>query len=360
MIQKKYNSPNRYKPPQKFVPRRDLFPDAVIPAEAAIPLEQGYSKPSDLISTPRPSIQRNYDIQKNYNMTGNVSSRKIPLTDYSPMTPVKSGNKRSNRPETLMLLFAGLLLLWPNLKKLGWIGDPKSLEMLLSIGPYLSGREQDAVYTAAGVLEAFQTINDVMNHSYHTQRKAAVMQVPSSPAARRIEAMKAIKPYIKPDSRQHLDRFVNLYDSMHKIRSNLAIYRNNRSLAGNEGMSSLESVNEILKVIKPILPKEYRERADKATQLFKMAEAISSAEKLNRETSRGKSNKRSDNKDSISIAKNNNSNGSEEQNEKIQKLMDSLTPMLNGEQKESMNMIMKMAQLLSQTDSSEETNHEEK
>ena len=37
-------------------------------------------------------------------------------------------------------------------------------------------------------------------------------------------------------------------------------------------------------------------------------------------------------------------------NEQSEKIMDPLSPMLNEEQKESMNMIIKMAQLLSQPD----------
>ncbi|HHY83099.1 MAG TPA: hypothetical protein GX505_10550 [Clostridiales bacterium] len=349
MIQKRYNYPYyRKEPPQKFIPRRDLFPDAVVP------MEREYSRPAAWVNTPQHNIQAGKDIPFK------VQSGRKPQPVYSPMTPVKSGKKRSFNPGTIMLLFAGWLFLWPRLKKLGWFNDPRSLDMLLSLGPYLDEKEQDVVYTAAGVLEAFHTINDVINHTYHNRHKAAVMQVPSDPVFRKIEAMKAIKPHIKPDSRKHLDQVVNLYESMHKMQKNIAIYRNNRTLAAGEKMSSIESVNEILKVIKPILPREQRERAEKAAQLLKMVEAVSTAEKLNREATNGKTNKRSDNNDSVNIAKSDNTAGSDEQNDKIQKMMDSLSPMLSDEQKESMQMIMKMAQLLSQTDSSDDTDNEGK
>ena len=354
MIQKRYYPPYQYRPPQKFIPRRDLFPDAVVPQEAVIPLDMEPSKPPTLVSSPQSHVQNSN------NVPVNALSKKRYSGDRSPMISVKSGKKRAIPQETLLLVFAGLLLMGPKLKKLGLIGDPRSLDMLLSLGPYLNEKEQDAVYTAAGVLEAFHTINDVMSHTYHNRHKAMSMQVPSSPSARKIEAMKAIKPYIKPDTRQQLDRFVNLYETMNKLRSNITIYRNNRSLSGKDRLSTFESVNEVLKVIKPILPEEHRERADKAVQLFKMAEAISSAEKLSKGAPKDKSGKRYDRKETVNTVNKDNASDSEDQNEKIQKMMDSLSPMLNDEQKESINMIMKMAQLLSQSDSSEDNTHEEK
>ena len=96
-----------------------------------------------------------------------------------------------------------------------------------------------------------------------------------------------------------------------------------------------------MKVIHPVLPKEQKVKANKAMQVLKMIEAMGAADKLSR------SEKKTNNENRVE--KNNMQNETEHamQNNQIDKIMDSFAPMLNEEQKESMDMIMKMAQLLS-------------
>lgn len=312
MIQKS-NPRWERKEPWKFVPRRDLFPDAEMPAKS--------DKNKHIIKSSKQGTQI---IKKGY------------LAEKSSVKPVKPWPKSlAAQPELLLLLFALIFLKSSSRTQLKVLDQPQSIQMLKSIGPYLDEREQNIVYTAAGIMEAAQLIRDIASHTYHHKNKAALLHVPSSPAARRIEALKAIKPYIAKENRKQLDRFLNFYEGVRKVQSNLSLYKDKKGISDEQGAAPLKKAGEFLELIHPVLPDEQRQRIDRVMQMIKMVEVMGNAEKAAHDK-----NKR--NEEIKKEAANN--------NEQSEKIMDSLAPMLNEEQKESMNMIIKMAQLLSQPD----------
>jgi hypothetical protein len=194
-----------------------------------------------------------------------------------------------------------------------------------------------------------------MNHTYQDRHRNTIQHVPSNPAARKLEAIKAVKPYIAQSSHKQLGKFIGAYDTIDQLNRNIEIYRNNRSLAGDRKASAIESIGEILNVVRPVLPREHREKADKAIQVLKMAEVVGTAEKLSRD---GKKDKASTQKKTGDDVQEKTSAAPSEKpaeaaetadrTDQIQKMMGSFAPMLNDEQKQSMDLIMKMAQMLTQ------------
>ncbi|HHU48576.1 MAG TPA: hypothetical protein GXZ37_02515 [Clostridiales bacterium] len=352
MIQKKSNPRWERKEPWKFIPRRDLFPDAEIPTY----LEQ--TKPQ--IQGKEPEKKHNNPVQR----AGNHASaptplhrekvkkgvRRTPLPENRALIPVKTkGRSTSIQPGFLILLFAGFLILSSRQKALEILDQPQSVQMLKSIGPYLNEKEQNIVYTAAGLMEAMQLIRDVANQNYHNQNQATLLNIPSNPVERKIGAMKAIKPYIHPEKRRQLDRVLNLYESAGKVQRNLVLYKNNRTLAGGKKVSPIESASDFLNVVRPVLSQEQREKADKAMQVMKMVEAMGTADKLSRNEKKVQKKGSIDQKDKRDQA------NQLSQKDQTKAIMDSFASLLNDEQKESMNMIMKMSQLLSQANQEDET-----
>lgn len=100
-------------------------------------------------------------------------------------------------------------------------------------------------------------------------------------------------------------------------------------------------------MIRPVLPQEQRDQADKATQIIKMIEVMGTVNKGSRKESKKYDLKSENEKPKAKVQVEENP---AETSGQMEKLMDSFAPMLNDEQKESMNMIMKMAQLLSQSE----------
>lgn len=332
MIQKKSYPRWERKEPWRFIPRRDLFPDAEIPAH----WEQNIPKTEDKINsqyTTPTLLKRGNEVKK---------VRRSPLPENHSMIPVKAKGRRPViQPEFLLMFFVFFFIMNTKQSIFGTLSQSQSIQMLKSIGPYLGRKEQNAVYTAAGMMEAMQLIKDVANGNYHSQNQVTLMHIPSNPTERRLEAMKAIKPYFRPKNRKQLDQVLNFYESASKVQRNIALYKNNRTLAGEQKLSPVETAGELLKIIHPVLPNEQKEKASKAMQVIKMMEAVGAADKLSRSEKKTKNENKVD--------KQNIEDGEEQSTQKqIEKMMDSFAPMLNDEQKESMDMIMKMAQLLSQ------------
>ena len=373
MIQKKYSATWERKEPYKFIPRRDLFPDAVVPADwdPPGPTITGWKSEAEQLpvvhvdreekpkSTSKDELKNKSDekpgekrrekpMEKPKDKTRETPVKrakekpKVPERTYNtpvhrlqnrrPVKPTSTAGypavsvkpKRRTSPEFLLLLAAGLLLLEPmttGIKVQETSGRPQTTEMLKSIGPYLEDRHQDVAYTAAGVLEIIHLAKGIMNHTYQNQYRITAKRVPSDPGARKAEALRAIKPYIEPMGRRHLDRALNVYEGADQLQKSLTTFAKNHKGGENKRIPPLALAADVLNVIHPILPKEQKDLADKAAQVLKMVEVMGTANKAKKVS---------------------------QSEEKEPNLMDSLTSMLGGDQKDSMNMIMKVAQLLAQ------------
>ena len=338
MVQKNYYTANQKKQSQKFVPRRDLFPDTPLPPNKALtPKAQTYKAQPSMV---QPSKTQ--------------PSRTQPFPLKQPLKQIKTHQPLSISPIVVILLLAGWFIIWPKLKSKrpnltfniksvvkDVLSNPQSLQMLQAIGPYLEDKEQDAVFSITGIMEALNIVKDIMDHTYHSKQQSMILQVPLDPISKKIEMMKVLKPFVPENSRQTLDSVVKTYDAADKLNRNIEIYKNNRTLSRDRKISSIESINEIIKVIRPVIPHEYREKADKAIQMLKLAEAMESADKINKDMKKDKKTAGKDADQSESIKK-----PPVDKAVQTEQMLDSLKSMLNDEQKESMDVIMKMAQLL--------------
>jgi hypothetical protein len=380
MIQRSTYTSRKKTPPQKFIPRRDLFPDAELPPSVQSASEKTTGSNSASRQQDGSTYSKSQQVQPQARPQARVQpitsvraqpKKSQPLPLQQPLKPVKQQGLFSVNPAILLFLLAGGFLLWPKLKasqpKLASkiestfkniVDNPQSIQMLRTIGPYLEDAEQDAVYTVAGVLEAVSTFRGVMTHTYHDRYRNTILHVPKSPAAKRLEIMKAMKPYIPESSRSQLDQAIGVYNTIDQLNRNIDIYRNNRLLAAERKPTTLETLVDLYNVMRPALPLEYKEKGDKAVQVFKMMEAAGAAEKMSRSSKKEKPTQKGEVNHKQDRVKTRSSNEDSQDSkatehpsakaDQMQSLMDSFAPMLNDEQKDSLNMIMKMAQLLSQ------------
>ncbi len=338
MPQRRQYPPYKGKQPQRFIPRRDLFPD------------EEYNLPNKPV--PVKPVKREVK-----------SSEKIAI-HKKPKAPTL------NIPIPLIILIGALVyglvskketkVLTEDLKDTfdQVIDNPNNVELLRSIGPYLGTKEQNLVYTVVGILDAASIIRDVVNQTYQQKIQAMSRNVPKDPLTKRVEMLKVLKPYI-PESNKHVvDRVVKIYDTIDKVNHNLEIYRNNQMLLGDRNTSPIDSINEIAKVVSPLLPDELRDKADKVIRVMKMAETLSQTESVMKK----KPDKKLQNKDfdthdgddrtdtfDISDKDNNKDDKDYSGNkEKTDQMINTLKSMVPDEQKDSIDVLMKMAQLLAQ------------
>jgi len=373
MIKKNDQWPFKKKEPRKFIPRRDLFPDAVVPPEWEL-TDNFFSeknKPGNVVS-----IAEHKRKTETYPVNTLTKEPEISyLSENRPLIPVNSKSVSPHELLTYILILFGAWLLLEFIgsrnKSITFLTNPKSIDILKSLGPYLNEKEQKAAYTAAGVLEAAHLMKNVMNDTYRYQHSIENANIASNPGKRALDAIKALKPYINPNDRRYVSQAIDIFERIDKLNRNIMLHRNNMLLMENKRTNPISSAGDILKIVHPILPKESRKRADKAIQVLNIIELMEETEKLNLRNR--KKNEKSvfgknievekqvkdtkDKEDMITDTKSEESNEDDktDQADQIQNIIDSLSPMLNEEQKESMGMILKLAQLLTQSENDTET-----
>ena len=358
MIQRINDSAYNRKSPQQFIPRRDLFPDAEpsLSGKSTEDKNPSVRKPANKENGKRSSASEQQAREPSIHTNRIPVEENEPLPLQQPLKPVKKQSRTFVPPTTFFLLLIGWLLIWPRMKKARLprtygmesmefafenpLDNPKNIEMLHAICPYLEEQQQDAVYTITGILDALSSIRSTLNHTYPQKIWNSAVNVPSDPDARKIELMKAIKPYVDPDNQRKLDQIMGTYHTVDQLNRNIRNYQNRQSIAGVQNTSPTESFGEILDIIRPILPQEFGDKADQLLQILKIAQTMESTKKESQKEEAG-----------------------EEDTQNREKQKDAENTMmqappsteLTDKQNESMEMMVRMAQLLSQTKDSSGT-----
>ena len=351
MIQRINDSAYNRKSPQQFIPRRDLFPDAEpsLSGKSTEDKKQSDRKPTKKESGKSSSTSAQQAREPSIHTNRIPVEESEPLPLQQPLQPVRKQSQTFIPPITFFLLLIGGFLLWPRVKKARtqWTYDmesmesafkslldnPKSIEMLHAICPFLEEQQQDAVYPITGILDALSSIRSILSHTRPQKSWNSAVYVPSDPDAKKIELMKAMKPYVDPDNQRKLDQIIGTYNTVDQLNQNIRDYQNRHSMTSGQNTAPAESLGEILSIIRPILPQEFGEKAGQLMQILKIAQTMESA---NKETKKEEKEKE------------------DTTNGKQQTDVPPSAPM-NDKQKESMEMMLRMAQLLAQTKDSSGT-----
>ncbi|HPT78341.1 MAG TPA: hypothetical protein PK830_04475 [Candidatus Atribacteria bacterium] len=295
--------------PGVFMIRRDLFP------------EEAHPQP---------------DLQPVYGGTAPVSQKAAPFDDKAGSN-VQAAHRRAPKPYTqdpviLILLIFGGLLFWPRLRVgskeaeldiqtsvSDAIDNPVSLKILHDICPYLDERERDVVFTITGIVEVLRTIQELLDHRYHMRQHSKVMAAPVDPVSRRIGIVKALQPYIPEVGKKTVDNMLKIYDTINELGRGIEKYR-----------SGGAAISDAAEIILPLLPDDYRRKAGRIIKAVKMAEAMTLADEADMAGREDEYKKQAEKAD------------------KVERMVEALKPMLSDEQKGSIELLMKMARLLSE------------
>ncbi|HZK35094.1 MAG TPA: hypothetical protein VFD33_07280 [Bacillota bacterium] len=327
MKRKIYNPGNRKKP-GTFIPRRDLFPD------------ENQTRPE---KGPSHNLKRDEPIS--------VTATREPINRR------KSSKAATGSPSVIPLLFGGLQLfpLLSSDKASGMqvsiksalyhvVENPKTIKMLEDICPYLGDKEQEAIYTVIGIQELLTTARDLMNHNYQTNKKNKALSAPMDPAEKSIEMIRVLRPYVPEVSRDTIEDVIYIYDTSNKLNKNLRRYNNKRKLSKGKKISTIETLTDIVDLVMPLLPRQIQNEASKLINMLKMAETMDHSSKIAKNT-RGKLDRPDKGK----------KNTPSENSIQAEKIKNALEPMLDQEQKGSLDLIMKMANLLNADEDNKKT-----
>lgn len=194
----------------------------------------------------------------------------------------------NNNPIPLFLLFIGIKLVTSEvhtehkggiptniLDSLNQvIYNPDTIDMLTAVSPYMGMTGQEGIYTIIGVLEVIHLIKGLQDKGYQMQRMQQIPVLTLDDGNKGLGVIKALQDYIPESNRPFIDIIVQALESAEKLSNNMKIYSNNIKLAGNQKPNPIENLGEIIKIVRPIIPYEHQNKIDKMLKLIQIAQVM--------------------------------------------------------------------------------------
>ena len=230
------------------------------------------------------------------------------------------------------------------------------LEILSSIHPFLDPEYQDGINFIFGLSEARTILKSLLDGSYQTTRLLSAMERPTSYQDRAIGIIKALQPYITLENQTLINRILDVNNTLEKLVFRLRKFRQQDIETQDSKGSNLARVMEIIDIIKILIPAEQQQYINQISNILRIVETVELAQLLNAprrddpsskvetETiAKEKSKPPSIEKEQVSKSID---SSDDKPNDKVENMSNVLKTMFNPEQAKSLDMIIKMAQLM--------------
>lgn len=244
------------------------------------------------------------------------------------------------------------------------------LDILSSVHPYLGPDYQDGINFIFGLSEAKAILNSLINGTYQTSRIHSTSIEAANYQERAIGIIKSLQPYISLENQAVINDILHINDTVTELIQRLNKFRREDIKAQGSKGSSLTRIMELIDIVKILIPEQQQQYLNQICNALKVVETVEltkllndlGRESLSFETSSPSTNINMPDSDmqmeSVDIKTADTEPGSinrelaspkiEESNDKIGNISNALKSILNPEQMQSLDVIMKMAQLLSQ------------
>ncbi len=162
--------------------------------------------------------------------------------------------------------------------------DYEIFDMLTAVSPYLDTPEQEAVYSILGVLEAIYILKGVSDGSYQVYR---MQQTPviTQHDDKGLGIVKALMNYIPEKNRPAVDKTVQIYESLERLSDKYKTYSNTLDHPDRHKLTPIEQMSEIINIIKPVVPQEQQNRIDKLQKVLQIAQVMDIDEMMKTDSS---------------------------------------------------------------------------
>ncbi|NLN41727.1 MAG: hypothetical protein GX160_07065 [Clostridiales bacterium] len=233
------------------------------------------------------------------------------------------------------------------------------LDMLSSIYPYLDLEYQDGINFIFGLAEVKAILNSLLRGTYYKFSRLDTGIQPMSPQERVIGIIRSLQPYIPLENQAHINRILDTFSSAKELIYRLNKFKHQSLEVQNSNKNNLEKAMELIDIIKLLIPREQQHNISKISNILRMVETVELAQLL-----------KSPEEDAMPTTTENKIVANTEENitsssdpdiESDKKPMDleaishSLKSMMKPEQAKSLDLIMKMAQLLAQDSTEKES-----
>lgn len=245
------------------------------------------------------------------------------------------------------------------------------LDILSSIYPYLDLEYQDGINFIFALAEVRTILNSLLKGTYHKFSRLDAGIQPSSYQERVIGIIRSLQPYISLENQVLINRILDTFDNTKEFIYRLNRFKQQSLELQSSSKNSLEKVTELIDIIKMLLPSEQHQFLKQISNILRMAETVELARLLNspennaspdeteNKTTANDNEKAFENNKEDTIASSDSNVDSNVEADKqpinLEAISHSFKSMLKPEQAKSLDLIMKMAQLLAQDSTEKES-----
>lgn len=241
------------------------------------------------------------------------------------------------------------------------------LDILSSIYPYLDLEYQDGINFIFALAEVRTILNSLFKGTYHKFSRLDAGIQPSSYQERLIGIIRALQPYISLENQVLINRILDTFDNTKELIYRLNRFKQQSLELQSSSKNSLEKVMKLIDIIKMLLPSEQHQFLKQLSNILRMAETVELAQLLNspennaspaeteNKTTANDNKEAFENNKEDTIASSDSNVETDKQPINLEAISNSFKSMLKPEQAKSLDLIMKMAQLLAQDSTEKES-----
>ena len=237
------------------------------------------------------------------------------------------------------------------------------LDILSSIYPYLDLEYQDGINFIFGLAEVRSILNSLLKGTYYKYSKLDTSIQPASYQEKVIGIIRSLQPYISLENQALINRILDTFSSTKELVYRLNKFKHQSLEVQTSSKNNLQKVSELIDIIKMLIPGEQQQYFNQISNILRMVETVELAQLVNApekdtlpttsenkiasNTEEAAKEKDLEENKEISIPSNSNIEAGKK-SINLEAISHSLKSMLKPEQANSLDLIMKMAQLLAQ------------
>ncbi|HZJ82976.1 MAG TPA: hypothetical protein VFD57_04110 [Clostridia bacterium] len=235
------------------------------------------------------------------------------------------------------------------------------LDILSAIHPYLDPEYQNGINIVFGLFETTDLLRSLSESTYEPSHILSSIDGSIDPKKRAIGIIQSLQPYITKDNQVLTNKIIHTTNALETLAKKLKEYRQQDININGSREKGIARLTEIIDTIKILVPPGQQQSFNQIGKILKMVEVLEAVQLLDSSNMLDSQNRlesaSTPNEEGVVIRDDKASSLGKESNP-TQNISKTLKSVLKPDQAESVELIMKMAQMLSK-DSKDQNSKEE-
>jgi len=154
------------------------------------------------------------------------------------------------------------------------------LDILSSIYPYLDLEYQDGINFIFGLAEVRSILNSLLKGTYYKYSKLDTSIQPASYQEKVIGIIRSLQPYISLENQALINRILDTFSSTKELVYRLNKFKHQSLEVQTSSKNNLQKVSELIDIIKMLIPGEQQQYFNQISNILRMVETVELAIKM--------------------------------------------------------------------------------